>query len=140
MTDLICATKHLLQENYTCVLCKEDKLYFSRERGIRPLLMWLDSGEDFREFSAADKVIGKAAAFLYVLLGVRHIYATVISKPALAVLESWQITVTYDNLTDFIRNRTDTGFCPMESAVLEIDNAEEALDILRDKQGELAKK
>ena len=94
---------------------------------------------NFKEAAAADKVIGKAAAYLYVLLGVSDIYAYVISQPALDVLNRYGIRVQYETLVPAVRNRTDTGFCPMETAVLPVDEPEQALEILRAKRADLQK-
>ena len=72
--------KTLLAEGgYTCVICGGDKVYTSHERGVKPLLELLEQGAELKGFSAADRVVGKAAAFLYVLLGVSAVYAGVIS-------------------------------------------------------------
>lgn len=119
--------------NYTCVLVKEDVIYTSDKRGVAPLLSWLDCGTQFTGFSAVDKVVGKAAAFLYVLLDVEYVYAEVISKPAVKVLESNGILVEYNVLSDAIRNRDNTGFCPMETTVMEIEDKDEALVAIRNK-------
>lgn len=105
----------------------------SRERGVKPLLELLDSRNDLRGFSAADKVIGKAAAFLYVLLSPDEIYTHVISAPALEVLERYGIKIRYGALADAIRNRDNTGFCPMETAVLNDADPESALVHIREK-------
>ena len=131
--DLTGAKALLLAEGYTCVLQKDETVYSSTQRGIAPLMKWLATETELQGFSAADKVVGKAAAYLYVLLQVNEIYACVISQPALEVLERYGITVSYDELVPAIRNRTDTGFCPMESAVLSVDNAEEAYAVLQQK-------
>lgn len=131
------ARAFLEQEGYTCVLARGEAVCTSRERGVGPLLQWLASGADFQGFSAADKVVGRAAAFLYVLLGVPAIYAGVISRPALAVLEEHGIRVSYTSLVPAIRNRTDTGFCPMESAVLQISDPAQALVVIQNKVQEL---
>ena len=93
-------------------------------------MQWLKEGVDMQGAYVADKVVGKAAAYLYVLLGVRKVYAAVISRPALDVLERYNIGIVYDMLVPAIRNRTDTGFCPMETAVLDIDDANEAYRVL----------
>ena len=114
--DLIKA-KYLLSEGgYTCVLCRGDICRTSTARGVRPLVEFLDEGI-FRDFSAADKVIGKATAFLYVLLGVRAVYTPVISESALEILLAQGIRVEFDLAVPAIFNRTRTGFCPMETAV-----------------------
>lgn len=92
------------------------------------------------DFCAADKVIGKGAAFLYVLLGIKQVYATVISESAKHVLEKNGIALEYDTLVDRIMNRTRTGFCPIETAVVEIEDANEALMVIKATFRELAGK
>lgn len=125
---------------YTLVLFNGETFLTDTKRGVKPLLDLLDGNTDLSGFSAADKVVGKAAAFLYVLLNVREIYADVISSHALSVLEQHQIPVEYNTLTDKIKNRTGTGFCPMETAVLDEESPETALEIIRGKAKELAQK
>ena len=124
--------------DYTCVLCKADAVSTDTRRGIRPLLERISSPADWQGFSAADKVVGKAAAFLYHLLGVESVYAQVISQPAAAVLAHYGIELTYDTLVPAIANRDGTGFCPMETAVLNIDDPMQALDAVRQKLAELS--
>lgn len=123
---------------YTLVLFDGKTVFTDTNRGVKPLLDLLDGNTDLTGFSAADKVVGKAAAFLYVLLNVREIYADVISSHALSVLEQHQIPVMYGTLTDKIKNRAGTGFCPMETAVLGENSSEKALEKIREKAKELA--
>ena len=125
--DLQEAMALLPQEQHTLVLCWGDRRVTDTRRGIRPLLELLESGSSFAPFSAADKVVGKAAAFLYLLLDVKEVYAQVISQPALQVLTHRGIPTYYGTLVPAIRNRTDTGFCPMETAVWDITDPQEAL-------------
>lgn len=127
----------LTEEGYTCVLVKGEKTVTDRRRGVQPLLSLLDSGEDYHGFSAADKVVGKAAAFLYVLLGIGELHAGVLSRHAAAVLEESGISFSYDTLVGAIRNRTDTGYCPMETAVLEIREPSAAPEAIRKKLREM---
>jgi hypothetical protein len=87
MADIDVA-KQLMQDcHYTCVLCKGDKLYISEKNGVAPMMEFIDAGVDLKGFSAADKVVGKAAALLFVLTGIGEVYAEVISSHAIAVLE-----------------------------------------------------
>lgn len=136
-SDIEKAKLLLKSESYTCVLCLEDKVYTSTERGVKPLLAWIDSGMDMKGFSAADKVVGKAAAFLYVILEVKAVYADVISESAEKVLTENGIAVEYGLLTEAIRNRAGTGFCPMETAVKSISEPSAALEAIRRKIKEL---
>ena len=129
--DLENAKKILSDGSYTCVLCKGKDTVSSSFRGVKPLLDLLDSGKDFSGYSAADKVVGRATAFLYCLLGVTAVHAQVLSKPALQVLENAQIAITWDALVDGIRNRENTGPCPMEYATRNSQTPVEALAAIR---------
>lgn len=130
--DLKKARKILDQSGYTCVLVHGTQIRSSNHRGVRPLLDLLDSGESLCGFCAADKVVGKATAFLYVLLGVRAVYARVVSVPAAQVLEAYGIQLEYGSQVDAIANRDKTGLCPMESAVRHIEEPTAALNAVRD--------
>ena len=59
------------------------------------------------------------------------------SRPAKEVLERHGISASWDVLTEAIRNRTDTGFCPMETAVWDMDDPAEALAAIKKKVMEL---
>ena len=67
------------------------------------------SGEDLKGFSAADKVVGKGAAFLYVMAGVKEVYASVMSEKAAALLSEYGIDGFCGQKVDRIRNRQGTG-------------------------------
>ena len=131
MHDLEKARSLLEKENYTCVICRGDDVITDRRRGVRPLLELLESGKDLHGYSAADKVVGKAAAFLYCLLGVKALHAGVLSVPARDVLVSAGISVEWGSLVPAIRNRAGDGFCPMESAVLALSDPALAPDAIR---------
>ena len=137
MTDLQKAKTALDQGGYTCVLCRGEQVLTSSQRGVRPLAAWYAAKEDFSGFSAADKVVGKATAFLYVLLKVSHVYARVLSRSALQVLHGNGISVEYDTLTEHIINRQGTGVCPFEAAVLETVDPTTAYALIREKMTEL---
>ena len=132
-TDLERAKKLLEGGGYTCVLCKNGQVFTASQRGVRPLLDWLDDGTELSGASAADKVVGKAAAMLYCLLGVRAVYAGVLSQPALEVLQGHGIETTFGRLVPFIENRDKTGLCPMEEATLPLSDPAEAPAAIREK-------
>ena len=136
-TDLKNARNLLDSGDYTCVLFRGNTTHTATERGVKPLLNWLDCGLDAAGFSAADRVVGRATAFLYVLLGVTAVYARVMSRPAAEVLERNGIAVQAGQLVDGIINRRGTGPCPFEAAVLEIDTPEEALTAIRNKMAQM---
>jgi hypothetical protein len=118
---------------YTCVLRKNETVHTATERGVKPLVRWLTEGLDVRGFSAADKVVGRATAYLYVLLGVKEVWAAVMSEAAAEVLIRHGIAASQDKLVPNIINRAGTGICPFEEAVLEIQSPEDALTAIREK-------
>lgn len=63
----------------------------------------------------ADKVIGKVASSILAVAGVKAIYADVMSKYAIPVLEENGIRFEYAKLVDYIENNDKTGMCPMEN-------------------------
>ena len=119
--------------NYTCAVCRGDAVYTATERGVKPLLAWLDTGPSLKGYCAADRVVGRAAAFLYCLLGVTEVYALVMSRPAAQVLRDHGISLHAATFTDGIINRKGTGPCPFEAAVMDITDPTEALLTIRAK-------
>lgn len=130
--DELSEVKRLLREgDFTCVIVKGDNVFTSKERGVKPLISLLDADAELSGALAADKVVGKAAAMLYLLLNIKKLYASVISELALDTLTGAGIEVSYETLVPMIRNRTNTGFCPMEQATKDIDDPNEALNAIR---------
>ncbi|MBQ8238608.1 MAG: DUF1893 domain-containing protein [Oscillospiraceae bacterium] len=137
MNDLLNARRLLDEGGYTCVICRGDEVHTATARGVKPLVNWLDNGLDVADGCAADKVVGKATAFLYCLLGVRAVYAHIMSKGAAEVLRNAGITAEYGRLVPGIINRTGTGPCPFEAAVTEISAPELAMAAIRRKMKEM---
>ena len=124
--DLESCKAILESENLTCVVKQGDKILKTADRGIKPFIQWIESGENLKGAVAADKVVGKAAAYLMEKAGISAVYAAVLSEPAEAVLKSAGIAYAFDRLVPRIQNRKGDGLCPMESAVIDADNAENA--------------
>lgn len=107
---------------YSCVLYKDGAAYTSTKKGVAPLVEWLTQGIELKGFSAADKIVGKAAALLFVRSGVKEVYAPVMSKEAVDILSQYGIVAEYETLAPIIVNRSGTGPCPMEQAVAGIND------------------
>ena len=137
MTDVARAKTLLVDSNYTVVLCRGDATHTDTRRGVAPLLALLDRGEDVSGFAAADKVVGKAAAFLYLRLGVAAVHAAVMSKPAYDLLTAHGVAATYDTLVPAIRNRAGDGYCPMEAVTLPLADPIAAETAIRKRLAEL---
>ena len=130
----------LLDEGYTCAIVREGETLCSKLRGVAPLLAWLQEGQVCKNGIAADKVVGKAAAYLYVLLGVDEVHALVMSKEAENVFLRFGIAYSYRQLVSMIRNRTGDGYCPMEQAVLSIDKPIEGVQAIKETLAKLKEK
>ena len=110
------AKNELALHNYSCVIVYEDRvLMTSFDSGVKPLIQYYETqSENFRNAVLADKVIGRAAAFLVVLCGITSVYAEVMSIEAKKILEEYNIYYEYNCLVPFIANRNRDGRCPME--------------------------
>lgn len=126
-----------LKEGYTLALVGDNGVYLSKKRGVEPLLYHIEQKTDLRGFFCADKVVGKAAAYLYVLLGVREIYCLTMSLGAREVLERYGIQYTAESTVPYIINRNNDGPCPMESAVANALDPENALALIQKRLLEL---
>ena len=140
MNDSEKAKRLLKEKGYTCVLCKGEAVYTSRKTGIAPMMDFLDSGAELSGFCAADRIVGRAAAMLFVLAGVRAVYAEVITDGAVLILEESGISCTWDTRTDVIVNRRGDGPCPMEEAVRDVTEPTLAREKIRLTMERLIKK
>ena len=112
--------------------------YYSYETGIKPVINRLNESLNYFDgLIVADKIIGKASAMLLILSGVKEVYCIVLSKAGQKILEEYNITYHYDELTDYIINRKGDDMCPMEKTVANINNLNEAYKALNDKLSSL---
>lgn len=105
----------------------ENKEITSCKNGIGFVASLCNSSEDLSSGAVSDKIVGKAAALLFTLLGVKLIHAETASEGAIEVFERYGIEYTFDIKTKVIANRTGDGLCPMENAVRDIDAPKAAL-------------
>lgn len=136
MTDLDRAISGL--KGHTICLAKGTDLLVSDKRGIMPMMELLAAEKDLKGYSVADLVVGKAAAILFIKAGVAAVYAKTMSRSAEDILRRYGIPYTRENSAERIRNRQGTGYCPMESAVLDSEDIEEGYRLLAAKIAETA--
>lgn len=132
------AKEILISGNYTCVLFDGNDMLCSQKRGVKPLLEFLESGSDLSHFVAADRVVGAGAAHIYVLLGIKHIWANVISNSAKDILKANGIQMLFNKEVSHIINRTGDGVCPIEQCVKGIENSNLALEKIKTRLKELS--
>ena len=108
--------------------------YYSFDRGIKPIMDKLNENINyFKGLEVADKVVGKASAILLSLSGIKKVVCITLSKSAKKVLDEHNIAYEYEELTDVIINHKGDDVCPMEKAVLDVDDFEKAYQILKQK-------
>ena len=121
----------LHREGCSCVIAKGDSVTRCHRRGVADLLHLLKtSPETLSDSFIADKVVGKGAAALMALGGVGEVYADVISRPALALLDESGIHVSYGESVEHIINRSGTGVCPVETLCQECATPQECLPLV----------
>ena len=129
MNDLTHAIENL--SGHSICLCRDGEILTDDGRGISPMMRFLAEGRDLNGYSAADVIVGKAAAMLFIKAGIRAVYGEVTSQAGYELLQGYGIPCTYGTLTDRIINRRGDGVCPMEEAVASTDSPEEGYIILR---------
>ena len=132
MNDWERAKSLLKSGSNSCVIIRDEDVLISQKRGIAPLVDLLQEKRDLSGYSAADKIVGKAAAMLFILLGVQAVYAPVMSKTAVQLFKEQGIEVENDTVVDTIINRKGTGSCPMESTVASISDPQKAFKAIQD--------
>ncbi len=130
--EILCALKDILhQQGCSCVIYAHGATTICHERGVKDLLRILKHDPDLLAGSMiADKVVGKGAAAIMVLGGVKAVYADVISRPALDMLASAPIDVSYGECVANIINRAGTGVCPVEALCRDCATAIECLPLI----------
>lgn len=119
----------LFAERCSCVVrCADGRCEVLHQRGIRDLHDLLHDGRELlRGAFVADKVVGKGAAALMIAGGVESLFADVVSREALELLERYGVEANYTTLTDRIINRAGTGRCPVETLCSGLQSVEECL-------------
>ncbi len=125
--DLERAKEAMIFEGYTCVITLDNIMFKSKDKGLQPLLDWLYSGNKYAGWRLCDKVVGRAAAYLHIILGVREIYADVISQPAKELLEENNVTVNAGEIVPAILNDAKDGPHPLETAVENITDVNDSI-------------
>ena len=108
------------------------------KKGVRDLVWLLDNEpQRLRGASVADKVVGKASAGLLVQGGVSEVYAHVLSRLAIPLLDCAGIVYTYGELVDRIVIPDGDTRCPLEQIVQLAATAQEVERLLRDHFAEM---
>ncbi len=119
--------------NYSCVVENYNEIFTFSQSGIADLYDMVKNKPGFlKEAAIADKVVGKAAAALMVLGGIKEVYADVISLSALILLRNSGIDTDFGQVVPFIRNRNNTDWCPLERICYKETSAKNILPLIED--------
>ncbi|MDR1678566.1 MAG: DUF1893 domain-containing protein [Prevotellaceae bacterium] len=116
---------------YSCVIANGNDVRTFSQRGVNDLYDLYNQDPAFLQgASIADKIVGKAAAALMILGGIKKLYTGVISESALEILQNSGIELTYGKVVPFVENRAKTASCPMEAACKEAKTAAEVYAVI----------
>ena len=119
--------EHLKQGGYKCVAADQNGVVFtSYKKGIAPMLDLYEQVKSagIAPVFLADRVFGRGAVFMAKLCGVQQIFSEVASAPAMRCAKALGIQMTCAKEVPYIKNATQTGRCPIESAVAECGDTE----------------
>lgn len=118
---------------YSCVIANKGKIRTFTQRGVTDLYDLLTQEPEFLKGALiADKVVGKGAAALMILGGIKELYTDVVSSNAINLFQTSDVKVGFSQEVPFIWNRDHTGWCPVETMCSEQKSAEAILPLIRD--------
>jgi len=110
----------------TCLIIRDGEVIeTSTYRGVKPLLEYYKTnGKSETPLFVVDRIMGKGAIVLAILCGATKVMTPIISEVALEFANLNGLQVIADKTVPYIINREGDGRCPIESAVLEINDLE----------------
>lgn len=113
-------------------------VYSGSGRGVGSLLDALDTvgKEKLRGALVADKIIGRAAAFLIAYMEASEAHAVTISATGKEVLLKYGLRFQFRHEVPVVKGRNGAPLCPFERLVQDVLEAEEAYEKIRAKMAE----
>ena len=131
--DLEYAKQVFRKKGLAFVIVKDKEIVAeSKEKGVAPFLHVIQK-KNVEGASLADKVVGKAVAFLCVYAGIASVYTKVISSPAEKVFQDYDVHVEADDVVPMIKNRRGDDQCPIEKMIFTCETPEAAYTVLKEK-------
>lgn len=115
------------------IYCDSVLIYSSTEKMLYPLLKYLKyyKNESGR-IVVMDKITGKAAALLLVLMNCEYVFSPVGSKLAVDVLAKNKIDYLFDAVVPYIKRSDNNEMCPMEKMASNINSPDKFYALLKD--------
>lgn len=110
----------------------DDVVYTSEYRGVRPMMEYMKAyGPSDEPLTVVDRIIGRGAVMLAVLINAKTIKTPFISEAALALAKVHHLNVEADQVIPYVVNREGDGRCPIETAVLGITDVDEGYKAIK---------
>lgn len=121
LDDLVLAGRALSERGANLVIARDGRILFTGySRGLRDLAkIALEDPGMLGGSAVADRVVGKAAAIICSINGVRAVYAITLSRHALEELEKAGVEFHYERLVPHIE-APGGGICPFEKLVMDL--------------------
>ena len=120
--------KILDENNFSVVGYDNGKIVSSEKKGVAPLLDFYK--QNHVNMICCDKVVGKAAAIIHILLGSKYLHCHIISQKAIDILDKYGMQYSYDTKVDYILNRSKSGMCPLEKATEKCEDVNQGYKII----------
>jgi hypothetical protein len=140
--DLELAKLKLIEEKLSLVIVKRGKVIFeTKKQGISGFLQAIEKlDKNLVAASAADKIVGIAAAMLCVYAGVASVFALTINEEGIRVLEDNNIAYRFEKKVSNILNRDKNDVCPFEKLAMASGSSDEAYVKLKSLASEMMRK
>lgn len=139
--DTIIQLAQLEHQDKTCIIIAKDQVVFtSTDFGVKPMVEYYQSfGTSKEPLTVIDKIMGKGAVILAILCGAKTIISPKMSEVAYEFAKKKGLEITVETIVPMIINRTKDGRCPVETAVLDIDDVSEGYKVILETLAELRK-
>ena len=133
MLDIEIARSDIREKGFALSVVKDGKTMLqSKTPGVSALVTAIEKDrQSFRGASAADKVLGRAAAMLFVYSEVKCLFALLASQDAIVTLERFGMPFECEKTVAKILNRNQTSTCPFESLIQDVENPQDAFEKLK---------
>ncbi len=122
----------LNEQGLSLLVYNNGELTTHANRGIQDLLQLIsEQPERLDGAVAADKVIGKSAAAIMIVGGVKEVHTNLICTPARELFEKEGVLVFATEEVPMILNRDKSGMCPMDTQIANIESIDECVAVLR---------
>lgn len=136
-SDLVAEMTTLINKGASVVTARNGLIEcWETGRGVEPILKLLGEGK-LKGRLVADKVVGRAAAAVFIAGGARKVVSPVMSDDAVRLLEAHGVAVEAEARVPQIFNRDRTGGCPLETAVERLDDPVRMVEVLRNNGGRI---